>query len=159
MGAKSVFASRARWSDSGTCYSGAEFALASFAGANLPQMPEAVNSSRVIVREVDLNRIVSDRFRAFGGNARLIHWKCSGAASCGRLLLALIVAIGAGAVVAKVGKGIAARVSIRPNHIHSRARGNVDLQARWFFALIKRQRHSSFYQSGFRSLVAANKRP
>jgi hypothetical protein len=112
----------------------------------------------MVVGKIDLNGIVSHWFRAFGGNARLIHGKYGRAASCACFLLALIVTIGAGAVVAKVGKRVAAHVSIGPLHFHSFPRGNMNLQVRWFFALIELERHISFYQSGVRSSGFLGKR-
>lgn len=110
-------------------------------------MFEAENSGGVAIGKLNLNRIVPYRVRALGRDAWLVHRQDRGRCSSLRLLLTLVVAQGAGAVIAQVGKIIAARMHVSPGDFDTFAGRDVHLDADGLLTNILRYWHSEFNPS------------
>jgi len=103
------------------------------AGTDGAQEIEAVDPSGVAIRVVDLDGVTSDRFGGACFHSLFEHGKQRYPL---RFILiffyALVVADGAGAVFAQVGKIIGAGVAVGPDDFNALVRGDVYFYLRWF---------------------------
>jgi len=111
-------------------------------------MLETVDAGRVAIGKFDLDGVAADGGGALSGDAGLEHGQQRGGSdgragrSHVRLFLTLVIAESAGAVVAQVGKVVAAGVTVGPGDFHALARGDAYFYIRGLLARILRYGHS-----------------
>ena len=132
------------------------------AGTNGAEIIEAVDSRGMAIVKVNLQSVVAHRMRGLGGEPRLEHRQerrtqgKSGRAwiftsqlriffKAGLFLLPLVIAHGAGALLAQVGEIEMADVFVGPCDIHTSAGRNVDFYLGRFSARIDGNRHECLY--------------
>jgi hypothetical protein len=140
----------------------AVLARAGFAGADRPQVIEAVDACGVSVIEFDLKRIVADRVRGARPGLWFEHRQSrrvpSAAGALGKIffLVPLVVAHRAGALFAEICKIVMADVAVRPGNIHARPRRYVNFHAGGLSSRIQRNRHRGIILAeGVREYVQA----
>ncbi len=111
-----------------------------------------VDAGGVAVGEGDLNGVVADRRGGLRAGFGFEHGQRGKLRRRSRgellLLVALFVARGAGAVIAKVGEVVMAGVAVSPGDIHAGAGRDVDFDVDGFAALVERKRHGKVAFSG-----------
>lgn len=144
--------------------SAAEFACAEFAGAHGTEIIEAVNSRGMSVREIYFYGVVSDGLSAARAGFWFVHRQNAGRHWCrsscrrwnfGRFFRALISACGARTIFAQINKIVVAGVAVRPDNVHTRAGGDVNLHVGGFLTRIEWSGHflicGSIYRFGQQS--------
>ena len=108
------------------------------AGADGAEVIVTVDAGGVAVAEGELDGVVAYGVGGFGGGLRFEHgegggggWACVGE---GVFFFALVVAGGAGALVAKVVEIVMAGVAVGPGDVYTGACGDVDFHGGRFFA-------------------------
>src|ERR1700676_2909789 len=124
---------------------GAEGLGALRAGEDAAKVVVAVDARGVGVVETELDGVVADDGGGGCAGLGLEHGERGGGGGArgGEFLLfySFVVAGGAGAFFAEIGKIVVAGVAVGPGDVHAGAAGDVDLDAGGFFALIEGERH------------------
>lgn len=117
------------------------------AGADGAEMVVAVDARSMAVSERELDGVVPNSVRGFGGGLGLEHGENSGRSRTrggeGGFLFALVVAGGAGAFVAEVSEVVVAGVAVGPDDVHASAGGDVNFYAGGLFARVDGSRHET----------------
>ena len=108
------------------------------AGANTAEVIVAEDAGRVAVGKRDLNGVVANRGRRLRARLRLKHRQRGGrsgsSAGDGALSYPLIIAGGAGTLVAKICEIVVTRVAVRPGNVDAGPAGYVNLYTGRSFA-------------------------
>ena len=114
-------------------------------GTDATQVIVAKDARGMAVGKSDLDGIVADRRGSLRARLRLEHRqsgrRCRTRAGEGALSYALVIASGAGTLVAKISEIVVAGVTIGPDNVDTGAAGYVNFYRGGFFAGIKRDRH------------------
>lgn len=122
----------------------AKLTAADRTGADFAQVGEAVDAGGVTVGKVDLNGVTADGSSGVGFHTRLVHRQKVGFDSFHfvlSFLLAFVVTGCTGAMVAEVGKIVAAGVPVRPGDLDTLASRHANFHIDRFLARVERQRH------------------
>src|SRR5258708_5598839 len=115
------------------------------AGADAAEVVVAEDSGGVAVGESDLYGVIADFGRGFGAGLSLEHrqrrggsWPCGGKSE---LLDPLVIASGAGALVAKIREIVMTGVTVGPSNVDAGAAGYMNFYRSGLFAGIDRDGH------------------